>query len=56
MSFGDGNNDLEMLTLAGKSYAMKNGSNETHQTAQQLAPTNDEDGVLAVIESLLEIQ
>lgn len=56
VSFGDGNNDLEMLTLAGKSYAMKNGSNETHQTAQQLAPTNDEDGVLAVIESLLEIQ
>lgn len=53
LAFGDGNNDLEMLRLAGKSYAMENGSKETLQAAKQIAPSNDKDGVLAVIEALL---
>lgn len=53
LAFGDGNNDLEMLTLAGYSYAMKNGSKDAIETAHYIAPSSDEDGVLTVIESLL---
>lgn len=50
MAFGDGGNDLEMLRLAGYSYAMKNGSREVLQTAKYQAPTNMQSGVLQVLE------
>ncbi|WP_281165807.1 Cof-type HAD-IIB family hydrolase [Liquorilactobacillus sicerae] len=50
MAFGDGGNDLEMLQLAGHSYAMANGSHEVLQTAKYLAPTNQQSGVLQVLE------
>jgi Cof subfamily protein (haloacid dehalogenase superfamily) len=50
MAFGDGGNDLEMLQLAGYSYAMKNGSHEVLQTAKYQAPTNMQSGVLQVLE------
>ncbi|GMA08405.1 hydrolase [Tetragenococcus halophilus subsp. flandriensis] len=53
LAFGDGNNDLEMLALANESYAMKNGSKDVLKTAKYLAASNDEDGVLTVIESYL---
>ncbi len=53
LAFGDGNNDLEMLALANESYAMKNGSKEVLETAKYTAPSNDEEGVLTIIESYL---
>ncbi|MDN6640702.1 MAG: Cof-type HAD-IIB family hydrolase [Tetragenococcus sp.] len=53
LAFGDGNNDLEMLALAGENYAMKNGSKEVLERAHSIAPSNDDEGVLTVIESLL---
>lgn len=51
--FGDGDNDLEMLALSTESYGMKNGSKEVLETAKYTAPSNDEEGVLTIIESYL---
>ena len=53
IAFGDGMNDLEMLNLAGYSYAMKNGEDELKQIAKYEAPTNNENGVLQVLEEYL---
>ncbi|MEO6789576.1 MAG: HAD family hydrolase [Ornithinibacter sp.] len=52
-AFGDMPNDLPMLTWAGVSFAMANGHPEVIATASHACPTNDEDGVAAVIEALL---
>ncbi|PJE96527.1 hydrolase [Streptomyces carminius] len=55
VAFGDMPNDLEMLTWAGTSYAMANShpavlAATTHRTAG-----NEDDGVAAVIERLLDL-
>ncbi|VUW93129.1 Flavin mononucleotide phosphatase YbjI [Streptococcus constellatus] len=50
MAFGDGGNDLEMLAYVGHSYAMKNGSEIVKRAAKYQAPSNQESGVLAVLE------
>lgn len=52
-AFGDGGNDLEMLELAKYSYAMENGSQAAKDVATYLAPSNDQEGVLTIIEELL---
>lgn len=52
-SFGDGGNDLEMLRHAGYSYAMDNGSPAAKKAAKHLAPSNQEEGVLVILEGLL---
>ena len=54
MAFGDSENDIEMLELAGISYAMENGDERVKQVADYLAPANTEAGVLQVIEQYLE--
>lgn len=53
VAFGDGLNDLEMLKLAGHSYAMENGNPEVKKIADHIAPPNTEMGVLAVLEEYL---
>ncbi|EHI73528.1 haloacid dehalogenase-like hydrolase [Streptococcus criceti] len=53
MCFGDGGNDIEMLKLAGQSYVMANAP-ENIRKLGQLAPSNNDDGVLQVIESYLD--
>ena len=50
MAFGDSGNDLEMLELVGASYAMKGSPTYVYQAAKFEAPSNDESGVLVVIE------
>ncbi|RVU70237.1 MULTISPECIES: Cof-type HAD-IIB family hydrolase [Lactobacillus] len=55
LAFGDGGNDLEMLELAGISYAMANGSDQVKEIAQNLAPSNTQDGVLLVLERYLSL-
>lgn len=52
-SFGDGGNDLEMLRHAGYSYAMANGSPEAKKAAKHQAPSNQDEGVLVILEELL---
>jgi hypothetical protein len=54
MAFGDSENDIEMLELAGISYAMENGDERVKKVADYLAPVNTEAGVLQVLEQYLE--
>ena len=53
MVFGDYMNDIEMLKLAEHSYAMKNAHPDVKKIANYEAPTNDEDGVLQILKTLL---
>ena len=54
MAFGDSENDLEMLELAGYSFAMENGEEKVKRIAKYIAPSNDEAGVLQVLEQYLK--
>ncbi len=56
LAFGDANNDIEMLDLTTHSYAMANCSPEVEAVAQHKAPSNDDSGVLQVIEQYLKRQ
>ena len=51
-AFGDGLNDLSMVEMAGVGVAMANAVPEVKRAASRLAPSNDEDGVAAVLEQL----
>ncbi|MFC3932523.1 Cof-type HAD-IIB family hydrolase [Streptococcus dentapri] len=53
MAFGDGGNDIEMLKLASASYVMDNAPAPIKNYGQP-APSNNEDGVLEVIENYLQ--
>ncbi|WP_251545800.1 Cof-type HAD-IIB family hydrolase [Limosilactobacillus caecicola] len=53
MAFGDGQNDMTMLELAGESYAMANGDPRVIKLAKHTAPTNDQNGVFVTIENYL---
>lgn len=53
MAFGDGQNDVTMLKLAGQSYAMAQSDPRAVAAANHRAPSNDDDGVLQVIEQFL---
>ena len=52
MAFGDGGNDLEMLSYCGESYAMANATDEVNATAKYICPSNDDDGVLAILQKV----
>ncbi len=52
VAFGDMPNDLAMLSWAGSSYAMGNAHASVLEVADHVAPTNDEDGVAAVLTDL----
>lgn len=58
MAIGDNFNDLEMLNLAGRPIVMGNSAPDLLALARnrgwEIAPTNDQDGVAQVIESVLE--
>ncbi|MCZ0717408.1 Cof-type HAD-IIB family hydrolase [Aerococcus kribbianus] len=56
VTFGDGGNDVEMLKLADHSFAMENASAEAKQAAKFTTDSNQEEGVLNAIESLLAKQ
>lgn len=50
MAFGDENNDVDMLRMAGIGVAMGNGADCAKQAADIIAPDNHHDGVADVIE------
>ena len=50
MAFGDGNNDLSMIRVAGIGVAMANSVRTVLDAADRIAPGNDEDGVARMIE------
>ena len=53
MAFGDGLNDVSMIREAGCGVAMANAIDEVKAVAKKITASNDEDGVAAVIETLI---
>lgn len=53
MTFGDGGNDLEMLSYAKYGIVMENARESMHGLTAYMAPHHNENGVLEVIESYL---
>ncbi|KXN78047.1 Cof-type HAD-IIB family hydrolase [Lactobacillus helveticus] len=53
IAFGDGKNDIEMLKLAGLSYAMENGQDSVKKIAKFIAPSNNDNGVFKVLNKYL---
>ena len=53
MAFGDGFNDRSMLEYAGLGVAMQNGQPAIKAVADLIAPSNEDDGVAYVVESLM---
>lgn len=54
VAFGDGGNDIEMLRQAGFGFAMENASDAVVSAAKYRAGSNNEEGVLDVIERVLK--
>ena len=54
IAFGDSENDIEMLELAGISYAMENAEEAVKEIATKVAPANSQAGVYQVLENWLE--
>jgi len=54
MAFGDSENDVEMLQLAGIAYAMENADDKAKAVATNFAPSNSQAGVYQVLEDWLE--
>ncbi len=55
MAFGDGDNDLELLQMAGHSYAMENASPAILQVADQIAPHHKDQGSIDCLRRLFRI-
>ena len=54
MAFGDSENDVEMLEMAGIAYAMENAEERVKEIATEVAPANSQAGVYQVLENWLE--
>ena len=54
LAFGDAPNDAELLAWAGRGVAMANAHPEALVAADEVAGSNEEDGVAAVLERLLD--
>lgn len=50
---GDGNNDATMIEVAGRGIAMGNATESLKRIADEVTLSNDEDGIVAVIEKYL---
>jgi len=53
MVFGDELNDIEMMQQAFYSYAMENAVSEIKKVSRFLAPSNENEGVIKIIENFL---
>lgn len=56
MVFGDGLNDIELMTRATWSFAMRNAFDDTKQAARFITGTNDDDAVMTTIAQVLSLQ
>jgi hydroxymethylpyrimidine pyrophosphatase-like HAD family hydrolase len=55
ISFGDANNDIELIQVGKYGFAMKNGEVELKQYASKITEfTNDEDGVIKEIQKIIK--
>ena len=55
IAFGDMPNDLPMLEWAGHSWAMANAHPTVLEAADQVAPSNDDDGVATVLAGVFDL-
>lgn len=53
IAFGDGQNDISMITWAGTGVAMGNAIDETKAAADMVTASNNEDGIALVLEKML---
>ncbi len=53
MSFGDGENDVELMDIADYSFAMANACDNTKAAASFITKTNEENGVLLTIQKMI---
>ena len=53
MTFGDAENDLDMIVYAGMGVAMANGFEEVKEAANYITDSNEEDGVAKAIEKFV---
>ncbi len=53
-AFGDMPNDVPMLSWAGRAYAVANAHPQVLAAADRVCPSNDDDGVAQMLESLLD--
>lgn len=56
LSFGDGENDVELMQIAEFSFAVSNACENTKAAAAFVTKSNAEDGVLLTVEKLLRLQ
>lgn len=54
LAFGDSGNDIEMLRYCGLSYAMENASQNVKEVAKFTCPSNNDDGVLTILEEIFD--
>lgn len=52
IAFGDASNDLALLSYCGCGYAMANAMDCVLEIADKQAPSNNDDGVLEVLDQL----
>lgn len=56
MAIGDGYNDIELLTRADYSFAVRNAVQEIKNIANYITRSNDEDAVMKTILQILSLQ
>ncbi|MEW9677674.1 HAD family hydrolase [Lentibacillus sp. L22] len=56
MAFGDGYNDIELMTRSTYSFAVRNAVQDTKDAANFITRSNEEDGVLRTIIQMLTLQ
>ena len=54
IAIGDGYNDASMIQFAGLGIAMANAQEEVRKQADRITLSNDEEGVAAIVEQLLD--
>ncbi len=52
MAFGDYLNDYTLLQACGESYAMENAHPDIKRISRHIAPSNDENGVMRILENM----
>lgn len=55
IAFGDASNDIQLLQTAGHAVVMENGTEETKVYADEIAPSNEEDGLRKVLERIYRL-
>ncbi|WP_068501022.1 Cof-type HAD-IIB family hydrolase [Paenibacillus kribbensis] len=55
MSFGDGENDVELMAIAKYSFAVSNACENTKKAASFITKSNEENGVLLTIQKIMDL-